>query len=101
MPAISIHFFMKDITVWPNERISIVDIEEILLFNVVHLMLCIGFEDACHEHIPLTKSGEDYQRIQLIKGPVPTAYTIVPRSFQLTFRKRRMVRFSLLFMSCA
>ena len=101
MPAISIHFFTKDVAVWPNERISIVDIEEILLFNVVHLMLCIGFEDACHEHIPLTKSGEDDQRIQLIKGPVPTAYTIVPRSFQLTFRKRRMVRFSLLFMSCA
>ena len=64
-------------------------------------MLCIGFEDACHEHIALTKLGEDNQSIQLIKGPVPTAYTIVPRSFQLTFRKRRMVRFSLLFMSRA
>ena len=35
----------------------------------------------------------------LIKGPVPTPYTIVQRSFRLTFRKRRMVRSLLLFIS--
>ena len=34
-----------------NGRVSIVDIEEILLFNVVGLMLRTGFEDACYEHI--------------------------------------------------
>ena len=45
-----------------------IDIEEILLFNVVGLMLRTGFEDTCNELIPLVKSGEDNQRIQLIKG---------------------------------
>ena len=41
-----------------NGRISIVDIEEILLFNVVGLMLRTSFEDACQEHIRLAKSGD-------------------------------------------
>ena len=35
----------------------------------------------------------------LIKGPIPTPNTIVQHSFRLTFRKRRMVNFSLLFNS--
>ena len=90
MPPVSIHYFTKDVAVWLYERVSIVDIEEILLFNVVGLMLCTGFKDACYEYIPLVKSGEDNQRIQLkrmlIKGPLPTPYTTVPHSFQLTFR---------------
>ena len=34
---------------------SIVDIEEILDFNVV------GFEDGCYEHVPPDKSREDNQ----------------------------------------
>ena len=38
---------------------SIVDIEEILLFNVVYLMLRTGLKDPCYEHISLVKSGED------------------------------------------
>ena len=38
-----------------NGRVSIVHIEEILLLNVVGLMLRIGFEDCCYEHIPLVK----------------------------------------------
>ena len=42
MPPISIHFFTKDVAVWLYERVSIVGIEEILLFNVVGLMLCTG-----------------------------------------------------------
>ena len=42
----------------PNGRVSIVVIGEILLFKVVGLMLRFGFEDGCHEHIPLVKSGE-------------------------------------------
>ena len=45
--------------------LAIVDIEEILLFNVVGLVLHTGFEDACYEHISLLKSGEDNQWIQL------------------------------------
>ena len=57
------------------------DIEEILLFNVVGLMLRNGFQDACYEHIPLVKSGEDNQWIRLkrmlIKGLVSTPYTII------------------------
>ena len=44
-----------------NGRVSIVEIEEIFLFNVVGLMLRTGFEDACYGHIPLVKSGEDNQ----------------------------------------
>ena len=39
-----------------NGGVSIVNIEEILLFNVV---LRTGFDDACYEHISLVKSGED------------------------------------------
>ena len=39
-------------------------------------MLRTGSEGGCYEHIPLDKSGEDSQRIQLkrmlIKEPVPT-----------------------------
>ena len=50
-----------------NGRVSIVDIEEILFFNVVSLVLRTGFEDACYEHILLVKSGEDNQLIQLKK----------------------------------
>ena len=105
MPAISIQYFQKGVAVWPYERVSIVDVEEILLFNVVGLMLRTSFEDVCYKNIALAKSGEDNQRIQLkrmlIKWPVPTPNTNVPHSFQLTFRKRRMVRFSLLFISRA
>ena len=42
-----------------NGRVSIVNIEEILLFNDVGLMLRTGFDDACYERISLVKSGED------------------------------------------
>ena len=61
IPGISIYYCPKDVAVWPNGRVSIVGIEEILLFNVVGLMLCTGFEDGCYEHIPLDNSGEDNQ----------------------------------------
>ena len=41
---------------------SIVDIEEILVFNVVGFMLRTGFEDyGCYEHVPPDKSREDNQ----------------------------------------
>ena len=44
--------------------------------NVVGVMLRTGSEGGCYEHIPLDKSGEDNQRIQLkrmlTKEPVPT-----------------------------
>ena len=77
-----------------NGRVSIVDNKEILLLNVVGLKLNTDF-----------KSEEDNQGIQLkrmlIKGPVSKPYKIVPLSFRLTFRKRTMVRFLLLFISRA
>ena len=41
-----------------NGRVSIVVMEEILLFKVVGLMLHLVFEDGCYEHIPLVKSRE-------------------------------------------
>ena len=86
MPGISMHYFPKDVAAWQNGRVSIVDIEEILLFNVVSLMPRTGFEDACNEHIALVKSGEDNKWIQLrrmlIKEPVFTPYTIVQHSFR-------------------
>ena len=41
-----------------NGRVSIVFMEEILLFKVVGLMLHLLFEDGCYEHIPLVKSRE-------------------------------------------
>ena len=41
-----------------NRLVSIVAIEEILLFKVVGLMLHYGFEDGYYEHTPLVKSGE-------------------------------------------
>ena len=34
---------------------------KILLFNVMGLIICTGFEDGCYEHITLAKSGEDNQ----------------------------------------
>ena len=78
-----------------NRRVSIVAIEEILLFKVVGVMLHLGFEDGYYEHTPLVKSGElrlpNFQCIQLermlIKGPIPTSDTITPQSFRLTFRR--------------
>ena len=33
IPGISLHNFPKDVAIWPNGRVSIVDIEEILLFT--------------------------------------------------------------------
>ena len=36
-------------------RVSIVDIEEIWLFNVVGLMLRTGYEGGCYKHIPRAK----------------------------------------------
>ena len=84
-----------------NRCISIVEIKAILLFNVVGLMLRPTFEDGWYEHIPLVKSGEDgwwiQLKIMLLKGPVPRPDTIVPYSFRLKVRKRRIVSFFLLF----
>ena len=59
----SIHYSPKDVAAWPSGPVSIVDIEEILLFNVVGLMLRTGYEGGRCEHIPPDKSGEDNQRI--------------------------------------
>ena len=43
-------------------RVSIVDIEDILLFNVVGLIMPrSGFEDTSYEHISQVKSGVDNQ----------------------------------------
>ena len=44
-------------------RVSIVDIEEILLLNVAGLMLRTDSEGGCYEHMPPDKSGEDNQII--------------------------------------
>ena len=63
--GISIQYIPKDVPTRPNGRVLIVEIEEILFFTVVGLMLRTDSEDACYEHIPLVKSGEDNQRIQL------------------------------------
>ena len=60
---ISILYSPKDVAVWPSGPVSIVDIEEILLFNVVGIMLRTGSEGGRYEHIPPDKSGEDNQRI--------------------------------------
>ena len=59
-----------------NGRVSIVVMEEILLFKVVGLMLHLVFEDSCYEHIPLVKSGElrlpmNSAKRMLIKRPIP------------------------------
>ena len=67
-------YTLKDVAVWPNGRVSIVNVGEDLLFNVLSPVLRNGSEGGCYEHIPLDKSGEDNRRIQLkrmlIKGPV-------------------------------
>ena len=42
-------------------RVSIVVIEDILLFSVVGPILRTGFEDGCYERIPLVKSWKDKQ----------------------------------------
>ena len=42
-------------------RVSIVVIEDILLFSVVGSILRTGFEDGCYERIPLVKSWKDKQ----------------------------------------
>ena len=47
-----------------NGRVSIVDIEEILLLNVVGPMLRTSrtvLEGGCYEHMPLVKLGEHGQ----------------------------------------
>ena len=59
MYRVFLYTTFKDVAVWPNGRVSIVNIEEILLFNVVGLMLRTGSEGGCYEHIPLDKLGED------------------------------------------
>ena len=41
--------------------VSMVVIEEILLFSVISLMLRTGFEDDCYEHVLTIESAEDNQ----------------------------------------
>ena len=48
IPSISIHYFLKDVAVWPKWIRLIVVIEEILLFKVIGLMLRTGFEDGSY-----------------------------------------------------
>ena len=95
IPGISVHYFPKDVAICPKWT----------RFDIVGSILRTGFEDVCYQHISLIKSGEDNQWIQLkrplIKESVPTPNTIVQRSFRLTFHKRRMVSFLLLFISHA
>ena len=101
--GISIHSFPKDVTVslWPHWTRFIRRHRGDFILRCRPNMLCNGLEDSCYEHIPQVKSGKDNQWIQLkiilIKGPVPTPYTIAQHSFRLTFRKRRMVSSLLLF----
>ena len=38
MPGISIHYFPKDVAAWQNGRVSIIDIEEILLFKQLFIL---------------------------------------------------------------
>ena len=49
----SIHYFPKDVPVWPKWTRFDRCHREILLFKIVGLLLRLGFEDACYEHIPL------------------------------------------------
>ena len=94
IPGISIQSFPKDVVVWQTwtrfDRRHRGD----LLLNVIGLLL--RTEDGCYEHKPLVKSRGRYKpinsaKIMLIKGPVPTLYTIVQHSFRVKFRMRRMV----------
>ena len=82
IPGISIHSFPKDLTVslWPNwTRFTRRHRGDFTLHCRLN-MLCNGLEDGYYEHIPQVKSGKDNQWIQLkiilIKGPVPTPYTV-------------------------
>ena len=65
IPSISVHYFPKDIAVWPKwmrfDRCHRGD----FTLHCQCLMLRTGFEDGCYEHIPQVKSGEDNQWIQL------------------------------------
>ena len=55
-------------------------------------MLRTGFEDGFYEHKPRVKSGKDNQWIllkrMLIKGPVPTPYTIIFSSADISQAKK-------------
>ena len=55
--GISVHYFPKNVY-GQNGCVSIIDIEETLLFNVAGLLLRNGFEDACYEHVPLVAAVE-------------------------------------------
>ena len=61
IPSISVHYFPKDIAVWPKwmcfDRCHRGD----FTLHCQCLMLRTGFEDGCYEHIPQVKSGEDNQ----------------------------------------
>ena len=62
IPGIFIHYFPKDVAVWPKWTRSTIDRRhrgDFLLFNIVCLMLRTGLKDPCYEHISLVKSGED------------------------------------------
>ena len=77
IPGISEHYFPKDVAEWP--KWTRLDRRYRGNFTLQYrlIMLRTGFEDACYEHVPLVKSGEDNLRIQpkgmLIKGPVSTS----------------------------
>ena len=63
IPGISTHYFPKDVAIQRKWTRFDRDVEEILHFNFVSLMLLTGSEDACYEHTPLAlvNSGEDKQ----------------------------------------
>ena len=84
-----------------NGHVSIVDIEEILLFKVVFAPSRLR---RLRTHVTGQTGGRwptNATKKKLIQGPVPTPYTIVPHSVWLTFHRRRMVRFKLLYISRA
>ena len=61
-PGISIHYFPKDVAVWPKwTRFDRRRRGDFALQSVVGLMLRTGFKDACYEHSSLVKSGKDNQ----------------------------------------
>ena len=105
---------------WKGERTARLEHQTMLATTTIHIQSsCMAKRDAFRSsiahrpypphrlrrrllrHIALVKSQEDNQWIQLkgmlIKGPVPTTYTIVQHSFRLTFRERRTVRSCCLF----
>ena len=95
-PGVSMHYFPKDETL-RKKWTQFVGVHRKDFVPSKSATLCsVHFDEKCFESKPVLFTSADtgkaiHPKRYLIKGSVPTRYTVVPHSSPLTSRKRRVV----------